>query len=148
MRVTRATLAKDTGTRHVTLELYRIYIYMNFKGQCFKSCGFVCTIGEPQLNDLCCIILRFRCHPVGICTDIEKAFLHVWLHEDDRDWTRFLWLTDPLDPESEFNTYRFRVVLFGAMCSPYNYVECHPTLSSVSVQVQYSTGHAHQPICG
>ena len=40
--------------------------------------------GDSQLNDICCIILRFRCHPVGICTDIEKAFLHVWLHEDDR----------------------------------------------------------------
>ena len=75
--------------------------------------------GDPQLNDLCCIILRFRCHPVGICTDIEKAFLHVWLHDDDRDWTRFLWLTNPLDPESEFHTYRFRVVLFGAVCSPF-----------------------------
>ena len=75
--------------------------------------------GDPQLNDLCCIILRFRCHPVGICTDIEKAFLHVRLHEDDRDWTRFLWLTDPLDPESEFQAYRFRVVLFGTVCSPF-----------------------------
>ena len=75
--------------------------------------------GDPQLNDLCCIILRFRCHPVGICTDIEKAFLHIWLHEDDRDWTRFLWLTNPLDPESEFQTYSFKVVLFGAVCSPF-----------------------------
>ena len=75
--------------------------------------------GQPQLNDLCCIILRFRLHPVGICTDIEKAFLHIQLHEDDRDWTRFLWLSDPQDPDSEFVTYRFRVVLFGAMCSPF-----------------------------
>ena len=75
--------------------------------------------GDPQLNDLCCIILRFRCHPIGICTDIEKAFLHIRLHEDDRDWTRFLWLTNPLDPESEFQTYRFKVVLFGAVCSPF-----------------------------
>ena len=75
--------------------------------------------GDPQLNDLYYIILRFRCHPIGICTDIEKAFLHIWLHEDDRDWTRFLWLTNLLDPESEFQTYRFKVVLFGAVCSPF-----------------------------
>ena len=75
--------------------------------------------GQPQLNDLCCIILRFRLHPVGICTDIEKAFLHIQLHEDDRDYTRFLWLSDPQDPDSEFVTYRFRVVLFGAVCSPF-----------------------------
>ena len=74
--------------------------------------------GQRQLNDLCCIILRFRLHPVGICTDIEKAFLHIQLHEDDRDWTIFLWLSNPQDPDSEFVTYRFRVVLFGAVCSP------------------------------
>ena len=75
--------------------------------------------GQPQLNDLCCIILRFRLHPVGICTDIEKAFLHIQLHEDDRDYTRFLWLSDPQNPDSKFVTYRFRVVLFGAVCSPF-----------------------------
>ena len=84
--------------------------------------------GQPQLNDLCCIILRFRLHPVGICTDIKKAFLHIQLHEDDRDWTRFLWLSDPHDPDSEFITYRFRVVLFGAVCSPFMLnaaLQCH-----------------------
>ena len=75
--------------------------------------------GQLQLNDLCCIILRFRFHPVGICTDIEKAFLHIQLHEDDRDRTRFLWLSNPQDPDSELVTYRFRVVLFGAVCSPF-----------------------------
>ena len=76
-------------------------------------------IDDPQLKDLCHIILLFRCHPIGICTDIENAFLHMWLHKDDRDWTRFLWLTNPLDPESEFQTYRFNVVLFVAVCSPF-----------------------------
>jgi len=75
--------------------------------------------GEPQLNDLCSIILRFRLHPIGLCTDIEKAFLHIWLHKDNRDWTRFLWLRNPLDPESELQAYRFKVVLFGAVCSPF-----------------------------
>ena len=75
--------------------------------------------GEPQLNDLCSIILRFRVHPVGFCTDIEKAFLHIWLHKDDRDCTRFLWLSNPLDPDSELQVYRFKVVLFGAVCSPF-----------------------------
>ena len=75
--------------------------------------------GDPILNDLCCILLRFRVHPIGICTDIEKAFLHISLHEPDRDFTRFLWLSDPKDPESEFITYRFKVVLFGAVCSPF-----------------------------
>ena len=75
--------------------------------------------GDPIPNDLCCILLRFRVHPIGICTDIEKAFPHISLHEADRDFTRFPWLSDPKDPESEFITYRFKVVLFGAICSPF-----------------------------
>ena len=48
---------------------------------------------------------------------MEKAFLHIWLHKDDRDCTRFLWLSNPSDPESELQTYIFKVVLFGAVCS-------------------------------
>ena len=78
--------------------------------------------GEPQLYDLCCILLQFRIYPVGVCTDIRRDrrhFLHISLHEDDRDYTRFLWLSDPQNPESELVTYRFKVVLFGAACSPF-----------------------------
>jgi hypothetical protein len=65
------------------------------------------------------ILLRFRLHEYGISSDIEKAFLHVGLHEKDRDFTRFLWLTDPADPTSALQTYRFKSVLFGATCSPF-----------------------------
>ena len=65
------------------------------------------------------ILVRFRTHPIGISTDIEKAFLHVRLSEADRDMTRLLWLSDPTDPESDFMTYRFRSVLFGSASSPF-----------------------------
>ena len=50
---------------------------------------------------------------------IEKAFLHITLDEADRDYTRFLWLSDPIDPESEFDFYRFKTVLFGSVSSPF-----------------------------
>jgi hypothetical protein len=33
--------------------------------------------------------------------------------------TRFLWLSNPSDPQSPLITYRFRSVLFGATCSPF-----------------------------
>ena len=58
--------------------------------------------GEPLLNDLCCIILRFQIHPIGICTDIEKAFLHISLHEDDRDCTS----DSDWQPDTMLSTYR------------------------------------------
>ena len=73
----------------------------------------------PVLNELTFILLRFRQHRYAVTTDIEKAFLNVNLHPDDRDVTRFLWLRDPRDPNSGFVTYRFRTVLFGATSSPF-----------------------------
>ena len=75
--------------------------------------------GPPFINDLCAILLRFRTHSIGIVTDIEKAFLHVHLAEEDRHYTYFVWLSQPTDPESEFIIYRFRVVLFGSVSSPF-----------------------------
>lgn len=36
-----------------------------------------------------------------------------------KDSTCFLWLQDPQDVESPFEIYRFKVVLFGATCSPF-----------------------------
>ena len=75
--------------------------------------------GPPIANDLTGILLRFRCHKYGFTADIEKAFLHVSLNEEDRDATRFFWLSDPDDPTSAFHVYRFKVILFGASSSPF-----------------------------
>ena len=77
------------------------------------------TVGPPFLNDLCAILLRFRTHPYAFTTDIEKAFLHVQLHESDRDYTRFLWPAKPQDPNSELIIYRFAVVPFGTASLPF-----------------------------
>ena len=65
------------------------------------------------LNDLSAILLRFRQHSFAFSADIEKAFLHVFLDETDRDDTRFLWLSDPNNPSSPFDTYCFKVVSFA-----------------------------------
>ncbi|XP_052271452.1 uncharacterized protein LOC127872161 [Dreissena polymorpha] len=73
----------------------------------------------PELNDLTLLLMKFRIGQYGVVSDIEKAILNVMLHEDDRDVTRFLWLSDPTDPCSSLTTYRFRAVLFGATCSPF-----------------------------
>ena len=75
--------------------------------------------GPPLLNDLTAILVRFRRYRYAVTADIEKAFLHIILDEKDRDATRFFWLSDPEDPESQFVTYRFKAVLFGASCSPF-----------------------------
>jgi len=48
-----------------------------------------------------------------------RAFLQVRLHVDDRDYTRFLWLSDPKNPRSDLATYRCQAVLFAATSSPF-----------------------------
>jgi hypothetical protein len=74
---------------------------------------------RPELNDLTGILIRFRMNKYAIATDIEKAFLNITLDENNRDVTRFLWLSDPSNPNSESTTYRYRAVLFGATSSPF-----------------------------
>ena len=76
-----------------------------------------------------------------VSTDIEKAFLHVHLHEKDRDFTCFFWLTDPSNPESELAVYRFKTVLLGAVSSPfilyatlYRHLQHHNTPLSRDIQ--------------
>jgi len=75
--------------------------------------------GSPSVNDLCSILVRFQQHSVAFSSNIEKAFLHVHLDNEDRDFTHFLWLSDPCDANSPFITFSFWVMLFGATCSPF-----------------------------
>lgn len=46
----------------------------------------------------------------SVTTDIEKAFLLVELHEDNRDVARFFGFENPNDPTSQFSSYRFGIV--------------------------------------
>lgn len=79
-----------------------------------------CLYAGPNLiNDLSSILLRFRVGKFAATSDIKKAFLCVGLKENDRDATRFLWPSDPFDPDSQLKTYRFRSVLFGGISSPF-----------------------------
>ena len=47
------------------------------------------------MNDITGIIARFRLQKYAVTTEIEKAFLQIQLHENDRDATRFFWFDDP-----------------------------------------------------
>ncbi|VDI00317.1 Hypothetical predicted protein [Mytilus galloprovincialis] len=55
----------------------------------------------PKLNEVTAILLRFRLNKYAVSTDIEKAFLNVGLDIEDRDVTRFFWLSKPTDPNSD-----------------------------------------------
>ncbi|XP_066938279.1 uncharacterized protein [Macrobrachium rosenbergii] len=79
-----------------------------------------CLWAGPHITaDPLKVLLQFKTKSFACISDIEKAFLMVQLREEDRDYTRFLWLEDPTDPDSKLLVYRLRVVLFGATCSPF-----------------------------
>ena len=78
------------------------------------------SVGPPFFNNLCSInCLRFQSHPFGLSTDIEKAFLHIKLHQEGRDFTRFLWQCEPENVDSGFQVYRFTSVPFDTASSPF-----------------------------
>ena len=77
-------------------------------------------VGPPYINDLCSLLARFRTHKIGIITDMEKAFLHVQLAEEDRHYTYFLWLSKPDDPEGKFIIYCLKLFcLHRSVSSPF-----------------------------
>ena len=78
-----------------------------------------CLWTGPTLTlDLVQVLLRFRLHQFACARDIEKAFLMVPLRED-RNYSRFLWFKNMVDPSSNLIICRLRVVLFGAKSSPF-----------------------------
>ena len=76
-----------------------------------------CVLAGPNLiADLAGILLRFRLHRVAVSADIEKAFLQISLHPEERDVTRFLWREDP---GAEPTVFRMTRVVFGVSASPF-----------------------------
>ena len=77
--------------------------------QCNKSLNECLYRGLVMLPDLPGLLLRFRLSPIGIISDIEKAFLSISLQTRDRDVTRFLWLKNAgtSDITNNLQVYRF-----------------------------------------
>ena len=69
---------------------------------------------QPLLFD---IMLRNRMRKYCVTGDIQKAFLQIRVHEQDRDAQRVLWLDNLI--ERNVKEYRFTRVIFGATSSPY-----------------------------
>ncbi|PIC52963.1 hypothetical protein B9Z55_002856 [Caenorhabditis nigoni] len=81
-----------------------------------KSLNDHLLTGVNLLPDIAAVLLRIREKPILISADIEKAFLQLELHLEDRDATRFLWKNLETD---EIECYRYSRVPFGLKSSPY-----------------------------
>ncbi|GFS57548.1 putative pro-pol polyprotein [Trichonephila clavipes] len=71
--------------------------------------------GNNLIESVPAILARFRLKPIGVISDIRRAFLQISLHEKDRDFVRFLWY----DNEGNIQTYRHSRVAFGVTSSPF-----------------------------
>lgn len=73
--------------------------------------------GPNRLELIPAIMTRFRRLRYGLVSDIEKAFLQLSLHPEDRKMLQFMWWMD-LNCK-EIQVYRHRRVVFGVKSSPY-----------------------------
>ena len=61
------------------------------------------------------LLTRFRENKIGVISDIKKAFLQISIHENDRNYLKFLWI----DKNGQEIIFRHRRVVFGVNCSPF-----------------------------
>eukprot|EP00795_Rhopilema_esculentum_P003749 gene3749-15025_t len=88
----------------------------NSSGVSLNSCLYQ---GPCLLRTVAEILTRFRLFPIGLTSDIEKAFLMISVNEADRDSLRFLWYENVQAEERNLQVYRFCRVVFGVTCSPF-----------------------------
>nr|CAH0104952.1 unnamed protein product [Daphnia galeata] len=71
--------------------------------------------GENLNPELLAVLLRFRWHRVAWVGNIEKAFLQIEIHAEDRDALRFLWIDDLTSStlEKEPSIFCWNRVTFG-----------------------------------
>ena len=73
--------------------------------------------GPCLLNNLVELLLRFRFPQYAFVADIQQAFLHIKLREEDRPFVRFLWYKDN-DPNKQICVYTYTTIVFGHTSSP------------------------------
>eukprot|EP00112_Aurelia_sp_Birch-Aquarium-sp1_P002538 Seg128.14 transcript_id=Seg128.14/GoldUCD/mRNA.D3Y31 product="hypothetical protein" protein_id=Seg128.14/GoldUCD/D3Y31 len=111
----RAVIRENAETTKVRI-VYDTSCKDRKSGVSLNECLHVGPSPTPLIFD---VLLRFRMNPVALVGDIEKAFLNIEIHPQDRDSLRFLWLKDIHAKDPEFIVYRFLRFLFGCNASPF-----------------------------
>ena len=85
-------------------------------GPSLNECLYAGSPLSPLLVD---IMLRFRVFRVALVGDLEKAFLNVPVHTDDRNVLRILWVSDVHSDSPEIVVKRFTSLVFGVSPSQF-----------------------------
>ena len=100
--------------------------------------------GPPLQLNIIDVELKFRTHKIAIQGDVSKMFHGIQLHQDDRDFVRFLWQ----EPENDAPPiiYRFNCVVFGATDSPFQAISCLHRLANEQLN-QPNLSQAQKEAC-
>ena len=75
-------------------------------------------LDPPLLPKIFDILVRCISQKYTIISDMQSAFLNIRVAEEDRDFSRFLWVKDIVQKDFELIVKRFASVMFGLTCSP------------------------------
>ena len=79
-----------------------------------------CLCKGPQLTPLIYgILLQFRTFLFVLTAEIQSAFLQININENDRDYSRFLWLNDVFADKPAIVRNRFAREVFGVTSSSF-----------------------------
>ncbi|XP_011700862.1 PREDICTED: uncharacterized protein LOC105457721 [Wasmannia auropunctata] len=78
------------------------------------SLNDVLMVGPIIQDKLFSHLIRFRMYKYVVTADIEKMYLQILLHEDDRRYQRILWRKD-----GEVQTFQFNTLTFGVSSSSF-----------------------------
>jgi hypothetical protein len=95
---------------------YRVVFDASAKSETGVSLNAALYTGPKLQIDLQPLLIRFMSYPVALSADIWKFYPQTHIHEDDRDFQRFLWREEPQLPIKELRMTR---VTFGLTCAPF-----------------------------
>ena len=98
------------------------------KGRSLNDCLMMGPSLTAKLHE---ILVQFRQRKYAVTADISKAFHRIIVDEEHRKFLKLLWIN--LESQ-ELLTFQFKVVLFGATCSPYLLQETLQTHLSQNVE--------------
>ncbi|XP_046388550.1 uncharacterized protein LOC124157664 [Ischnura elegans] len=74
-------------------------------------------LSGPKLqNDLCEVILRFRCHSVVFACDIRQMYRQIKIHPDDQHFQLIYWRETPTDL---LKVFKLTTVTYGVTSAPF-----------------------------
>ena len=93
--------------------------------------------GPNLILDLVFCLIKFMKGIYAAVSDIEKAFLKILIDFIDRDVLRFFFPEDPFNLNSRLLVYRFKVVMFGCISSPFLLAAVLEKLISEETRIAY-----------